>query len=394
MTRMKLRLGMLILICIILPTFAQAVSIGISPGRVKFDNLLRGGYAERTVKVTTNSIDDITGYFEVSGEISDWLRFEPNSTYFNVSSSHPFSLKIKITPPNDTASGSYSGMISFTTDRLGSPQGRAGSLIKAAVALTLDASVTHTQTIECSAGGFNIKDLEIDYPLEVTYTIRNEGNVRISPQVKLDVWDQLQENLILSKEFKSPEVLPTVQEAFTQILPSQNIGIGQYWGTISIDDCKAGSLLSFSVVEKGGIIDKGILEQVTNKVWAYVEEPIEITATFRNTGPRIVTAQFRGSIKLDDKIAQVIESEEVDVESGESVDLTSFFTPETSGRFVVTGRVYYNKKLTFEKGSIINVNPKTDEKSNPRFILLLIYLLILITIVFIARRIIKERQKT
>jgi hypothetical protein len=63
---MKLKLILIILILAILPSFANAVSIGISPGRVKFDNLLRGGYAERTVKVTTNSADEITGHFEVS----------------------------------------------------------------------------------------------------------------------------------------------------------------------------------------------------------------------------------------------------------------------------------------------------------------------------------------
>jgi hypothetical protein len=283
-------------------------------------------------------------------------------------------------------------MISFATDRFGSPEGRAGSLIKAAVALTLDAVVTDLETIECKAGAFNIKDIEINYPLEVVYTIKNDGNVRIAPLVRMDIWDQLQENLILSKEFESPEILPTVEDTFIEKIPSTDIQIGQYWGTISIDDCKAGSLLSFSIVEKGGIIDQGVLEQVTNKVWAYVDEPIEITATFRNAGPRIVTAQFKGNIKLDDKIVEVVESEEVDVESGQSVDLKSFFTPPKSGRYVVTGRVNYNKKLTFEKGSIINVNPKEDEIGKPKLILLFIYLAILITILFILRRIIRERK--
>ena len=58
---------------------------------------------------------------------------------------------------------------------------------------------------------------------------------------------------------------------------------------------------------------------------------------------------------------------------------------------MVTGRVLYNRKLTFEKGSVINVNPKSEE-IKPRFILLLIYLVILITIAFIGRKIIKTKK--
>ena len=372
---------------------SYAVSIGISPGRVTFDSLLRDGYAERTVRVTTNSPEELTAHFEVSGEISEWLKFEPNNASFSLSSANPYTLKVIIIPPNDTRSDSYSGKINFVTDRFGSPEGRAGSLIKAAVTLTLSAVVTDIETRACRAGAFNIEDIEIGYPFEISYAVTNDGNVRIKPIVKLDIWDQLQENLILSEEVISPDVLPTVEEKVSRKISNKDLSIGQYWATMAIDECKASSLLSFSVVEKGGIVDKGVLEKLTSKVWAYVDEPIEIVATFKNTGPRIVSARFKGNIKLEDKIVEVIETEDVDAESGETIDLKAYFTPPKSGRYVVTGRVLYNKKLTFEKGSIINVNPNPEKEIKPRFILLLIYLVILITIVFIARKIIKAKKR-
>jgi len=145
-----------ILMISLFSTTNYAISIGISPGRVAFDNLLRDGYAERTVRLTTNSPEELTAHFEVSGEISEWLKFEPNNASFSLSSANPYTLKVIIIPPNDTRSDSYSGKINFVTDRFGSSQGRAGSLIKAAVTLTLSAVVTDIETRECRAGAFNI----------------------------------------------------------------------------------------------------------------------------------------------------------------------------------------------------------------------------------------------
>ena len=41
--------------------FVYAVSIGVSPGRVRFDNLLQGGYAERTVTIGHITDHSLTG---------------------------------------------------------------------------------------------------------------------------------------------------------------------------------------------------------------------------------------------------------------------------------------------------------------------------------------------
>ncbi len=387
-----IKLITLVCLFVVFSYLAYALSIGVSPGRINFNDLLRSGYAERTVRITTNYPGELMAHFVVSGEIADWLRFEPNSTYFNLSLDRPYLLKVIIVPPNDTRSGSYSGKISIVTDRVGAISGRAGGIVKAGVTLILNAIVTDTEVVECSAGGFDFKDIEIGYPLEISYVIKNEGNVRIKPKVSFDIWDQNQEKIVFSGDFTTPDVLPTIQKRFVKKIFNHNLGVGQYWATISVDECHGSSLLSFSVVEKGGIVDKGILEQVRSKVWAYVNEPIEIVATFKNMGPRTVSAKFKGSIKKGEKIVKVIETEDVDVASGEKIDLKSYFTPEEPGRYTVSGRVIYNRKLTFEKGSTINVN-YPEEKENLRLALLFLYLLILITIVFLVRKILKARKR-
>ena len=380
------------LLVLVLSSFGSAVSIGVSPGTIVFQDLLREGYAERDIRISTNSNEEITAHFTVDGPIKEWLRFEPNSTTFSMSSANPHILKVIAVPPNDTRSDFYNGNINFVTDYFGTPQSRAGGIVKAAVTLRMRAQITDTETRACRAGAFNFADAEIGFPLEMAYNIINDGNVRIKPLVRFEIMDFVKENILFSDDFTNEEVLPTVEERVVRKIGFQQLEEGQYWANIAIDECQASRVVLFNVVEKGAILDSGLLRGITNKVWTYVDEPVEIKATFVNSGPRIATSKFMGSIKLEDNIVEVIETDEVDVASGETVDLISFYTPKSPGRYVVTGRVQYNKKLTYEKGSVINVSPKQDG-DGPRFTLLFIYLVILITIIFLVRRIMKSRKR-
>jgi len=388
----NIRILLLCIFTLFLSNIVYGVSIGVSPGTVNFDNLLREGYAERTIRITTNSEEAIAAHYELEGDIAEWVRFEPNSTNFEISINDPHELKIIIEPSNDARSDSYSGLINFVTDRFASTGSRAGGLVKAAVTLRLGATISDEETRACRAGGFGFGDIEIGYPMELTYRINNDGNVRIKPIVSFEIWDQFQENVLYTSDLNSPEILPTVQQIVTEQISIPSLGTGQYWADIAIDECGSTSKVNFDIVEKGGIIDKGELIEIVNKPWAYVLEPVEIIARFKNTGKRTVSAKFVGDVKLDDKIVEVIDTAEIDIGVGEVTNIQHFFTPVSPGRYVVTGRIYYNKKITFEKGGIINVSPQ-EEKSETNYLLLLIYLIIIITIIFLIRKIRKERKK-
>ena len=370
----------------------NAVSIGISPGRVRFENVLREGYSERVVTISTGSDEELIAAFKPGGEIKDWIRLEPNATTFSLTKGNPYRLKIIVQPPSDIRIGNYSGNIEFITEGVGGAAGRAGAFIKTAVTLLINTEVTGREIIKCRAGAFSFDDGEVGFPFEFSYTIINDGNVRLKPVITLDVWDQLQEKLLLTESAIGNEVLPTTERKISSTL-SNSLNEGQYWINMNIDECKASSLLTFSVVEKGGIIDKGELISIINKPWAYTNEPIQITAKFQNSGKRSVTAKFKGAIRLEDKIVRLIETDEVIVPAGEIADIDIFFAPELPGRYTLTGRAIYNKKLTFEKGTVLNVNQAPEEIAKKfSFLPLLIYVAIIVTILFIVRRIIKEKR--
>ncbi len=371
-----------------------AVSIGISPGRVNFDEVLRDGYAQRTVRLTTNGEGEVIASARVMGDIKDWISFEPNLTAFTFTRENPYLLTIIVRPPADIRTGNYSGSIEFITEGSAGVEGRAGATVKTAVILLMRTEVSGTEIIECRAGGFKISDTEVTFPFEVSYTMFNDGNVRMRPTLTLEFWDQMQERIIKTQEVLGEEVFPTTQKKITHRV-TNTITEGQYWVKMNVAPCNVNTLETISVVEKGGIADSGQFIEIKNKLWAYTNETVQFVARFQNTGSRAVNAKFKGVIRHENKIAQVIETQEIIVPPGEIADLDIFFSPPSPGHYTIDGRIIYNKKLTFERGSILNVNPPltSEQVKEYSFIPLLMYLLIIITILFILRKIIKDGQK-
>jgi len=372
----------------------MSVSLGVSPGRIRYDNMLKDGYAETTVVLSTNLPGEMLGHFYVEGELKDWISFGQNYTNFSISVDNPLPLKVVAKTPPDARSDVYTGKIVFVTDRYGEVSSRAGGFVSAAINLPLSIIVSDLEIRSCSAGAFRFADVEIDYPLELSFTVENNGNVRLRPKVEVNIWDQLQDDLVLDHTLLSEEVLPTVTKQISKKISKKQLPPGQYWAKVSIDECGASDLVTFSVVEKGAIVDKGTLDVISNKAWAYTNETVPIVATFTNKGPRTVTAKFVGKIMLKNKIVQLIDTDEVEIPSGEVGNIETYFTPMKPGMYTISGRVRYNKKLTYEKTSILNVNraPETVESNSMRMFLLLIYLIIISIIIFLVKRIIHEKR--
>src|SRR3989344_7572997 len=102
---------------------SQALSIGISPGRAVFQNVLRGGYSERTITISTSSDEKLIASYRVEGDIKGWIGFDTNSTEFNISGNTPYKLKIIAQPPIDVRTGNYTGRIEFITEGIGDISG-------------------------------------------------------------------------------------------------------------------------------------------------------------------------------------------------------------------------------------------------------------------------------
>lgn len=394
--RVKTRV-LLYLLCVLAAlSCVSAVNIGISPGTAHFNKMLRGGYASRIVTVTTSLEGNVSASYTAYGEVKDWVHFENDGNSFIFSRDNPYKMKVMIRPPADVQNGNYTGSVRIVTGHLGNLEGGTGSLVKAAVSLQLRVEITGEEIIACRAGAFDIPSIEVGYPVEVSYTIINDGNVQLRPHIEVDIWDQLQERLLHSTEFSQDMVLQTEQERITKTIDIQ-LPIGQYWASISALECGVTQLVTFSVLEKGSIDDDARLVSLTTKPWVHVGDIVPVTALFHNLGVRSVFATFKGTAVLDDQVIQLIESDELQVPAGTVMNFSMFYKPRLPGQHEISGRVHYNRKLTYEKGTVMNVLPAEEMPSylpeGIRLVPVIVFISILALIVVLAARIRKQRRR-
>ncbi|MGV8085994.1 MAG: hypothetical protein ACP5N1_00030 [Candidatus Woesearchaeota archaeon] len=389
---------MSIIISTILVSNVNAIGISVTKAVMDYDNVLRGGYAEDVVYVSTDAAFDVPISYELIGDISDWAKISPdinspNST-FVVSSSNYQMLRLIITPPSDMPVGVYNGTLRIITGKLNTPEGQYGSQLQAAFMIRVKVTITGTEFLSCNGGGVSISDTEIGNSLEYYMTVSNSGNIRIRPTATIDIWNQDQTQLISTRvvDFNNFEVLPTTTQALSNSF-SSNLRIGQYWAYVTIAPCENSFLTTFSVYDTGGLVDTGEFLRLDNIPWAKVGDVVPIVATFKNTGKRTVSAKFKGVITSDNKIIETIDSEFYEIIPGNTTSITVYFIPKELGQYTISGRILYNNKLSFEKSSLLTVNKEDAASFNWLYIIIIIIIIIILLVLLINIRKKKHRMR-
>ena len=386
---------LLVIILFVNSHMAKATVIGANKAIINYKNVLKNGYAQELVTLTTDTDFNLSVTYEIEGEIAEWVRIDPPNQPFFISRNRSNTLAVIVEPPEDAKNQVYQGSIKFLTGALAGPEGQFGTTVRAAINIRLGVEIVGQEIVSCRAGGFQLEDVEEGYPLEFYAVVTNDGNVRIRPEFILEFWNQDQSELVETFRFTANEsVLPTVQRRIFRSL-EQDLDLGQYWVKVKTPLCgEAGSgFLTASVIERGGVSDKGELIKIENEPWAKVGSIVPIDAIFKNSGTRVVSAKFQGTITSGEEIFKLIDTDPLDVMPGETVNLRTYFNPVQEGQYLIKGRVLYNKKLTFEKGSVLNVNPSGKPSGAEGgfdwsivLIILIIIIIILMLFVIIRRK--------
>lgn len=401
-TRLTLLLSMIFLSCIVLANAASvnAAALGVSKGEIQFLNVLKNGYAQDTFYVTTDSEDNLSVIIEFRGRPADWLSLETEGDLWMTKDRGQW-VTVAIRPPADTPNGIYEGMIRVKTSPISTPtEGRLGSSIVASFALRTVVGVVGDEITACTQGGFGMPDTEEGQPIELKVILTNNGNVQIQPVVTLDIWDAARQNLIQTKEVRIPEsILPTSTGKFFIRITDLALPVGQYWVDADIPLCNGDPVeLELNVLEKGGVTDRGELLRIENPWVVNTSDIVNIRAIFKNTGERLVSAKFKGTINKDNAVVKVVDSDTLDVEPGVTMPIDIFFEPEDPGRYEIIGRVLYNNKYTREKSAILNVNPSdeyVEEAKRQRRITYLSFipLIVLMIVILVLLILIKKKRR-
>jgi len=382
-------LGLMSLITLMGSVMAGGI-VGISPGNINYKDVLRGGFAERFVTITIDSEEPVGVKATPRGEIGEWLEFPDNLT---VSRNSPVRMPIAVKPPVDIPNGNYSGFLRISTESLGDGgiEGHAVSTIRAVLDVSITVEVTDHEILQCRASGFQVHSAEKGDDVQVNINILNEGNVRLKPDVVFDIWDQDQISIVKTESFIGDMILPTREEKASFFFGTDDLDLDQYWIDINVPDCFTSETLTFDVLEVGALKADGLLVNIFSKVWAEVDSTFPIVANFKNIGEKSVDARFKGQITKDGKIIQLMESEESTVGIGENSNFTFFFTPEKPGKYIASGRVFYDKKRTFESSTVINVTAR--KFGVKQAILTVVYLAIMLFILVLFFKIRKEKKR-
>jgi len=367
---------------------SAVVNIGISPASVDFKDVLRGGYAERTVVISASSIEPVSVGVSTWGNVSDWINV--SETSFEVSKDKPYYLNVFVNPPKDIPNGKYTSFVRVMTSYLGQGiEGHAVGVVRSSLDLAINIEIVDTEIIQCSASGFGVQSVEIGDDVLFSMKVFNNGNIRLNPRVTINIWDQDQLSIVKSIDSVQKEILPTREEDLLVRVDSSQLRVGQYWAEISAIDCYSSSLLTFDILEKGALKANGELLRILTRATANKGEIVPIEVSFKNIGEKEVSAQFRGQISKGGKLIQVLESQISDVLVGSIEKFNFYFTPQDQGKYIVSGRVFYEGKKTFEKSTVLDVLQGKDGFS---YLLLIIYIGLVILIIFLFYKIRKERK--
>jgi len=394
----QLLLVTLVMLLFVLPSFSSAALLGVNKVIMRYDNVLKNGYAENSFVVSSGAPQDILVYYEARGDIAKWVRFEPGDQPITLGGEGQREVKVIVEPPEDARAEVYTGKILISTGALGDVQGNMGTSIVVAFEVNIIVNITDTQILTCTAGGYDLLDAEIGKDLLLRSTVVNTGNVRLRPAFEISILDKNQEYELLDLNVSSDdELLPTTSSNI-EAKVNNDLEPGQYWAYISSPQCGPGKdLVTFSVLEKGGISDSGELVRIENEPWAQTAEKVPVNVYFRNRGSRTVSAQFKGVATKDGKVVKILESEIQDVDPSDVAIFEIFFEPETLGQYKITGRVHYNNKVTFEKGSILNVDKEGINTIKSRktmdSILSIVLSIVIIIIGFLIFMIIRKKKR-
>jgi len=387
--KIGIKVAIFILVSVLFMNFVSAANVGISPASLYFKEVLRGGYAEKNVVVSIDATRPIEIEVVPRGVIESWLNFSEMN--FSITREKPYNLGIFVNPPIDIPNGNYTGFVRISTSEFGGGvEGHAVGIIRSALDLAVLIEVTDTEIVQCSVSDYDVQTVEQGDDIIFKMNLANNGNIRLKPRIVVDIWDQEQISLVESKEFTNKEILPTTKDGFEVRVSSENLDLGQYWADISVMDCFASHTLTFDVLEEGALRAAGVLLGIVTKKRIDVGETAPISIKFKNTGEKEVQAQFKGKISLEGSIEEILESDKFAVPIGESYDFNLFYTPSKKGDHIISGRVFYSGKRTFEGSTTLRAVSKNIGLKYP--ITLIAYIVLIFFILLLFLKIHKERK--
>ena len=330
------------------------IGLGIAPASMTISDALKGGSYERMISVFNTGDDAGTFMLTAEGECSEWISFyaecDPTTPLAEVAipAGGKAKVLVRFDVPGDIANAGYAGTIyaqSIPKESSETEGAAAQAVIRIPSKITID--VTGTQILKGTVKSITTSDTEIGHPLKIKVLFQNEGNVVAKPRIAVAM--TLDGELVDSFVHDETGVKHDCEDTITVIRNTTDQEVGDYTADVEISlggEVLATKSLPFKILPFGTLTRQGELTSLVTEGDPLAGRMIKILADFKNTGKIDSRVAFKGELYRDGEFVDLIKSDEMLVEVGETRRLTSYYKIPSSGRYEVKGCVLYEGKET------------------------------------------------
>lgn len=235
---MKDKLLITVIFVILFSVFVNASGIGVVPGTLEFNNVLKGEMAEEVITVQNPGDEAILCSISVEGEIANWIELSLDKVKVDPKSSKE--VIVRLTPPLDANSGKYIGVFKFRVD---SENKESGIGLFPGVDTNIVATITNKKIIDGEVTKILTKDEQKGLPVVFNIGFVNRGNVPTRPTVKIDI------------KKGSEGVIEVIQRDLEEVKPGENKNYQIEWET-SEQDANTYYRADVTVLLNGKIIER------------------------------------------------------------------------------------------------------------------------------------------
>ncbi len=322
--------------------------------------VLNGQDTEMTVRVEDGRMFLLFGRERVGDPGVGWITIHPvedrtrTIDTFTVPPHSEGRVILRARVPVDVANGTYSGTVYFNSvaalPGTGSAEGSRTS-VSLGVATDIQLVVKGAQRLSGTVTDSYVADTEPSYPLRLTTTFQNTGNVLARPQIDLTVKNAAGQ-AIGAARFADRTFNPGETQSVSGDWDTTGATEGEYIAAVKVS--LAGESiyerdLGFKILPRGTLTRFGSFERL-----AIEEQPRPGTvgkavATFFNTGRIDSRAKFVGELYKGSTRIDTVSSEERLVPYGEKQDLELFLRVPDAGDYTLRGKVNFEGKETITR---------------------------------------------
>jgi len=369
--RMRMKLSTAVIVTALLLslccTVNAGIGLGISPASIMINDAFKGGEYERTITVFNTGDETGTFGLTVEGDCADWISFyeeavpDKTITKITIHRNDKARVLVKFDVPKDIANAEYTSTIYAQSVPKGEIAEGMGAQAVVRIPSEVLIQVTGTQILKGTVKSITVRDTEVDYPLKLKVEFQNEGNVIAKPGVAVSITKNGEP--VDSFVHDETGVKPGKTDTITVLWNTTGRATGDYVAHVTVslgEEQLATKDLPFKVLPFGSLTRRGELQSLTIEGEPLVNRVIKSVANFENTGEIDTMAKFKGEIYLAGNLLDVLESDEMYIEVGESGKLTAYYKILESGSYTIKGRVLYAGKESEEKEVSFDV-PELEE---------------------------------